>query len=128
MSNDMVLLTSATCEGLYKALGQDFNKVETPERMAWIVLMLEYVEDKEKFFPKGKWATIQAIKDQIDRAVKYYIPKGICQSCKHATDCQIKKDRDVAAKTEEVIISCCACVHYERNNSHAGAKITISNL
>jgi len=75
MSNDLILLTSRTCDGLTKALGQDFNRVETPERMAWVALLLEHIEDREEFFPNGKWATIQTIKDQLDRAVKYYLPK-----------------------------------------------------
>jgi len=72
MYEDQINLSSRTAEGIGLALGQDFNKVETPERMAWIVLILRHVEDTDKFFPPGKWATIQAIEEQLDKAAEAY--------------------------------------------------------
>ena len=65
MVHDQIKLSSTTAEGIGLALGQDFNRVETPERMAWVALQLEYVPDVQKWFPKGKWATIQSIQEQL---------------------------------------------------------------
>ena len=61
-------------EGMEKALGQDFNKIETPERMAWIVWLLKKVEDTDEFFPMGKWATIQDIEQQLEAISFNYFP------------------------------------------------------
>uniref|UniRef100_A0A6H2A250 Uncharacterized protein n=1 Tax=viral metagenome TaxID=1070528 RepID=A0A6H2A250_9ZZZZ len=63
---DTVSLTNKTVTGLEKALGQDFNRVELPERMAWVVYQLKLISDTEEYFPYGKWGTIQAIEDQLN--------------------------------------------------------------
>ncbi len=68
MNDDIITLSSKAAEGISLALGQDFNRVETPERMAWIVWLLECLPDNEKHFPLGKWATIQSIKSQLEKA------------------------------------------------------------
>ena len=68
MYNDAINLTSRAAEGIGLALHQDFNKVELPERMAWVVLLLRKIEDNEELFPMGKWATIQSIERQLDAA------------------------------------------------------------
>jgi len=69
MITDHVALTQSAADGIGLALDQDFNKVESLERMAWIVLLLKRVEDKDEFFPMGKWTTIQSIEQQLDNAV-----------------------------------------------------------
>lgn len=48
----------------------DVFEVETPERMAWICGVLRYVPDTPQRFPKGKWATIQALQEQVDNAFR----------------------------------------------------------
>ena len=57
-----------TADGIGLALDQDFNRVELPERMAWVVLLLRKIEDNETYFPSGKWATIQFIESQLEKA------------------------------------------------------------
>lgn len=64
----MIRLFSKTVEGMELALGQDFNRIETPERMAWIVLLLKHVPDNDEHFPFGKWATIQSVEEQLEKA------------------------------------------------------------
>ena len=68
MYEDQINLSSKAAEGMERSLGQDFNRVEMPERMAWIVLLLKRIEDTEEFFPMGKWATIQSIESQLEAA------------------------------------------------------------
>lgn len=68
--HDTIRLSSETTEGIGRALGQDFCRCETPERMAWIVLLLRVTDDRPAFFPAGKWATIQAIESQLAKAAK----------------------------------------------------------
>jgi len=72
----MISLFSKTVEGMELALGQDFNRTETPERMAWIVLLLKRVPDGDKYFPFGKWATIQSIEEQLEKAAENYNRSG----------------------------------------------------
>jgi len=72
MFEDQINLTSKANEGMERALAQDFGHVEIPERMAWIVLQLRHMEDTEEFFPMGKWATIQSIEGQLEKAAKHY--------------------------------------------------------
>lgn len=38
------------------------------EKMAWIWLVLRGLEDSERVFPCGKWATIQHIGQQLERS------------------------------------------------------------
>lgn len=65
----IVILSPATIAGIGQALDQDFCGAETPERMAWVVLLLRKLEDRAEWFPRGKWATIQEIERQIDVCV-----------------------------------------------------------
>jgi len=64
-----ISLSSSAAEGISKALSQDVYGVETAERMAWLVLLLQKREDRPEWFPHGKWATIQHIEQQISAAV-----------------------------------------------------------
>jgi len=70
---DTIRLSQQTAEGISFALDQDFFKVESPDRMAWIVMLLCKIEDKEEYFPLGKWATIQSIEQQLDAAANQLI-------------------------------------------------------
>lgn len=70
MYKDQINLSSQAAEGISFALDQDFNRVETPERMAWIVLLMRKLPDIETYFPMGKWATIQSIEQQLAAAAK----------------------------------------------------------
>ena len=36
-----------------------------PEQWAWVFLQLRESEDRPEWFPKGKWATIQVIEQQL---------------------------------------------------------------
>ena len=63
---DAIRLLPRTAEAMGHALEQDFNAVELPERMAWIVLLLKRLPDDDGVFPHGKWATIQEIERQLD--------------------------------------------------------------
>jgi hypothetical protein len=42
--------------------------VEIPTAL-FIVAVAQRAEDKEEWFPRGKWATIQAIQSKIDREI-----------------------------------------------------------
>ena len=68
MYEDQINITSRAAEGIGFALDQDFGRVETPERMAWVVLLMKQLQDTEEYFPLGKWATIQAIEAQLEKA------------------------------------------------------------
>ena len=65
---DIIEISNKVAEALSIALGQDFNRVEQPERMAWVILVMKKLPDSEVTFPHGKWATIQAIENQLERA------------------------------------------------------------
>jgi hypothetical protein len=64
----IVTLTARTAEALSNLGIGDFNGVEQPERMAWVVLVLRKLKDQPIVFPRGKWATIQEIERQLDHA------------------------------------------------------------
>ena len=64
-----VTLSGTTAEAIGHALDQDVYPVENASRMAWLVLLLKKCEDRPEWFPRGKWATIQHIEQQIDNAV-----------------------------------------------------------
>ena len=72
MPFDQINLSGEAAEGIGLALDQDFQRAETPERMAWVVLLLKHVADEKDFFPKGKWATIQSIEAQLFKAAEYW--------------------------------------------------------
>jgi len=64
---DSVNLSSMAAEGISSGINQDMLRVETPERMAWIVWLLKTLDDTEDVFPLGKWATIQNIEAQLEQ-------------------------------------------------------------
>lgn len=70
----IVTLSPATAAAIGHALNQDFYGAETPERMAWIVLLLRKLEDRAEWFPRGKWATIQEIECQLDVCAEKALP------------------------------------------------------
>lgn len=70
---DSIQLSKATAAGLSLVFDQDFNTFEPLERMAWIVLIMKKLEDREEWFPRGKWGTIQSIWEQLERASKEYV-------------------------------------------------------
>lgn len=67
---DTISLSPATAEGLGRVGLGDFNRVEPPERMAWVVLVLTKLDDAPWMFPRGKWATIQHIQQQLDECAE----------------------------------------------------------
>ena len=73
MYEDQINLSSKAADGIGLALDQDFSRVELPDRMAWVVLLLRKIEDNENYFPMGKWATIQSIESQLDAAANQLI-------------------------------------------------------
>ena len=70
---DSIELSYAAADGLSLALDQDFYRFESLERMAWIVLVLRKLEDKDEWFPRGKWATIQSVEAQLETAAKEFV-------------------------------------------------------
>jgi hypothetical protein len=70
---DTIEISGKVAEALSIALDQDVNRMEQPERMAWILLILKKLPDTESTFPHGKWATIQHIEGQLDEASRDYI-------------------------------------------------------
>ena len=64
---DSVNLSSIAAGGISLGINQDMLRVETPERMAWIVWLLKTLDDTEDVFPLGKWATIQNIEAQLEQ-------------------------------------------------------------
>ena len=36
-----------------------------PELVAWLAIRLEFVQDHETHFPRGKWATIQRLQEML---------------------------------------------------------------
>ena len=70
---DSIELSHAVADGLSLALDQDFYRFELPERMAWMVLVLRKLEDKDEWFPRGKWATLQNIEAQLETAAKEFV-------------------------------------------------------
>lgn len=75
MYDDSINLSQKAADGISLALDQNFNKIELPDRMAWIVLLLRKIEDKDEYFPMGKWATIQSIEGQLDAAANQEIQR-----------------------------------------------------
>jgi len=70
---DRITLSHAVADGISLAISQDVYTCESPERMAWIVLLLRKMEDKEIWFPRGKWATIQSIEAQLNKATEEFV-------------------------------------------------------
>ena len=79
---DSIRLSHAVVDGLTLALNQDFNGCESLERMAWIVLIIRKLENKDEWFPRGKWATIQNIEAQLEIAARNFIEMNKKQEAK----------------------------------------------
>jgi hypothetical protein len=61
------ILLSPIAAGALSGIGLgDFFTVEQPDRMAWVVLVLKRLPDMSERFPRGKWATIQSIEQQLN--------------------------------------------------------------
>lgn len=65
MNPGTITLLPRTVEWLNTLGMGDFVSVETPERMAWVVIILRKLPDDEGEFPHGKWATIQSIEGSL---------------------------------------------------------------
>ena len=63
---DTITLSVSTADALSRVGLGDFHTVEQPERMAAVVLVLRLLDDDDDRYPRGKWATIQAIEAQLD--------------------------------------------------------------
>lgn len=64
---DTVSISRATADALSKLGLGDFTTCETPERMAWVMLVLRELAVTDERFPLGKWATLQHIEAQVRR-------------------------------------------------------------
>ena len=62
---DTIKLSPAMAAALTRIGIGDFRTVDQPERMAWVVLVLRELEDRDEWFPHGKWATIQHLEMQL---------------------------------------------------------------
>lgn len=63
---DSIALSQSTADAFSRIGIGDFNVIEQPERMAWVVAVLRRLPDRLEWFPRGKWATIQQIEMQVD--------------------------------------------------------------
>lgn len=70
---DVVDISPMTRDGLNSLNLIDVQRVNSPETMAWLVLLLKLIPDSEKVFPLGKWATIQEIERQLQECAKQRI-------------------------------------------------------
>lgn len=64
--HDTISLSPATTNAFNRLGLGDFTGVESCERMAFVVLVLIHLKDRQEWFPKGKWATIQHIQNGLD--------------------------------------------------------------
>lgn len=64
--SDTISISANTAAALSTIGIGDFYTVNTPERMAWAVLILRELPDRPEWFVAGKWATIQHIQGQLD--------------------------------------------------------------
>lgn len=62
---DSVEMSGAMADAMSLVGMGDFNKVESPERIAWLVYVLRGLTDRPEWFPRGKWATIQFLEAQL---------------------------------------------------------------
>lgn len=68
--NDTVELLPRTAEALNDLVCYVGRVNVSMENMAWLALVARELPDTERFFPHGKWATIQHIEAQLQRAAK----------------------------------------------------------
>ena len=70
---DTVDISSITRDGLNSLDMIVVHRVNPPETMAWLVILLKYIPDTEEVFPLGKWATIQEIERQLQECAKHRV-------------------------------------------------------
>lgn len=78
MSNDLVQLSSSArvIEGIHAMMREVLGDNEYVQMFVelsvacLIVTVAKFVEDRPEWFPRGKWATIQAIESQIQDALE----------------------------------------------------------
>jgi hypothetical protein len=70
MTTDTISISAQTAAALSMIGIGDFYAVNTPERMAWAVLVLRELPDRPEWFVAGKWATIQYIEGQLAACAK----------------------------------------------------------
>ena len=73
--SDTISLSQSAADALSRIGFGDFYRVEPPERMAWIALILRRLEDRPEWFPRGKLATIQSIESQVGRCADFAAAK-----------------------------------------------------
>ncbi len=61
----MLNLSQETLKGFSLALSQEITNDSPVEKLAWAFFLLRTVPEEPKYFPKGKWASIQALEDQL---------------------------------------------------------------
>lgn len=72
-----VKLSEEAAGGLSRVLNMTISTSNQPEMMAWVVMILEELEDRPEWFPRGKWATIHHIQDQLQDCVAEFLKKGV---------------------------------------------------
>jgi hypothetical protein len=73
MAYDSIKIYQKTADAITNSTGIDVYAIDSPEKMAWIVLLLKEIPDSEKNFPFGKWATIQEIERQLQECAKHRV-------------------------------------------------------
>lgn len=68
---DTVRISSDAAEGLSLIGLGEFARFNDPARMAFVAEVLKNVPDVVAWFPKGKWATIQHIQEQVRLCAEY---------------------------------------------------------
>lgn len=67
----MVEVTHATAEALDSmVVFGDVTRLIEPEKAAWVTSVLRELPDTDTLFPRGKWATIQHIEQQVTEQAK----------------------------------------------------------
>lgn len=62
---DKINLSPEVAAGLTRIGIGDFGIFETPERMAWVMIVMSHLPDRPSWFPRGKWETIRYIAQRV---------------------------------------------------------------
>ncbi len=62
-----IALSPEAMQGFSLALSIEINEDTKIEQMAWAFFLLRTVPDKPEYFPKGKWASIQVLEEQLHK-------------------------------------------------------------
>lgn len=68
LHRDTVELLPRTAEALNGLVCHVGRVNVSMESMAWLALFARNLPDTERYFPHGKWATIQHLQNQLERA------------------------------------------------------------